>query len=60
LDYAQTQGNDTEERLSNLCRWVIDAEQAGFRYGLLLPGKKLMPKSGREHYQACLQALALF
>ena len=60
LDYAQTSGNDTEERLSNLCRWVIDAEQAGFRYGLLLPGKKLMPKSGREHYQACLQALALF
>lgn len=60
LDYAQTPGNDAEERLSNLCRWIIDAEQAGFNYGLSLPGKKFMPDSGPEHFQTCLQALALF
>lgn len=60
LDYAQTPGRDIEERLSNLCRWVIEAERAGLSYGLSLPGTKLLPDNGREHYQACLQALALF
>ncbi len=60
LDYAQTPGSDVEERLSMLCRWVIEAEQAGLNYGLLLPGIKLIPNNGREHYQACLRALALF
>lgn len=60
LDYAYTQGYDVEERLSQLCRWVISAEQAGVRYGFCLPGLKLQPANGLSHYQQCLQALALF
>lgn len=60
LDYEVTPGADIEGRLSQLCRWVIDAERAGFRYGLALPGIKLAPDNGNAHSQACLRELALF
>ncbi len=58
LDYDNSPGN-AEERISQLCRWVIDAEQAGLRYGMLLPGCKLGPDRGRQYYLTCLEALAL-
>jgi uncharacterized protein (DUF58 family) len=60
LDYAYTPGHTTEERLSQLCRWLVDAEQAGIRYGFALPGLNLPPEHGLSHYQKCLEALALF
>lgn len=60
LDYEATPGGNVEERLSQLCRWVIDAEQAGVRYGLLIPGGKIAPDCGINHYAACLEALAVF
>lgn len=60
LDYEYANGYNTEERLSQLCRWVLDAEQAGIRYGFVLPGLKLQPANGLLHYQRCLEALALF
>jgi len=53
-------GLDVETRLSQLCRWVLDAEQAGQRYGLRLPGTTLTPDHGPAHQQACLAALAAF
>lgn len=60
LDYMQTPGHGIEERLSQLCRWLIDAEQAGISYGFSIPGLKLEPANGQYHYQQCLEALALF
>lgn len=60
LDYQYTPGHNVEERLSQLCRWVIDAEQAGIRYGFVLPGITLPPNHGLAHYRQCLEALALF
>lgn len=60
LDYDETPGSDIEARLSQLCRWIIDADRAGFRYGLALPGVKLAPDNGNAHCQACLRELALF
>lgn len=60
LDYAVAPGADVEERLSQLCRWVIEAERAGQHYGLLLPGCKLEPNVGEAHYHKCLQSLAQF
>ncbi len=59
LDYDYTAGHNTEERLSQLCRWVIDAERADIRYGLVLPTLKLLPDRGSAHYRHCLEALAL-
>ncbi len=60
LDYDLTPGHDIEQRLSQLCRWVIDAEQAGISYGFALPGFTLPPDNGSAHYRKCLEALALF
>lgn len=60
LDYAQAPGHSLEEKLSFMCRWVVDAEQAGLNYGFVLPGLRLEPAYGITHYQKCLEALALF
>jgi uncharacterized protein (DUF58 family) len=60
LDYDYAPGHNTEERLSQLCRWVIDAERVGIQYGFSLSGLKLSPGNGLVHYRKCLEALALF
>jgi len=60
FDYAQLADPDTEARLSQLARWVVDAEARGESYGLLLPGTQLQTGRGPEHRHRCLAALALF
>lgn len=60
LNYEQTPGHNLEERLSQLCRWVIDAEKTGLQYGFTIPGVKYEPDHGKSHYAKCLKALALF
>lgn len=60
LDWDRLAGIDTETRLSLLTRWVLDAEQAGLRYGLRMPGLEIAPGGGAQHRQHCLEALALF
>ncbi len=60
LNYEQTPGHNLEQRIAQLCRWVIDAEKAGLRYGFKIPGVSLEPAHGQQHYQKCLEALALF
>jgi len=49
-----------EAKLSRLARWVIEAEAAGLRYGLRLPGIEYDPNSGALHRDHCLEALALY
>jgi len=60
LNYDQTPGHDVEERLSQLCQWVIDAEKMGLQYGFTIPGLKFKPGHGQKHYEKCLETLALF
>ena len=60
LDYDQAPGHNVEDRLSQLCRWVIDAEKMGLPFGFIIPGLKLKPDHGQKHYEKCLEALALF
>jgi len=60
LDYDNAPGHNIEERLSQLCRWVIDADRVGIPYGFSLPGLKLSPDHGLLHTRRCLEALALF
>ena len=60
LTFETTPGGDTESRLSRLCRWIIDAESAGMRYSLSLPGARIASGSGSAHSRRCLEALALF
>ena len=59
LDYAQTIGSDQEERLSQMCRWVLDADNAGLAYGFRLAGLIIKPNQGDKHSKQCLEALAL-
>lgn len=60
LEWDGLPGMDTEARLSRLTRWVLDADHAGLRYGLKLPGQQHPPAHGKEQMHRCLQALALF
>lgn len=60
LDWQMLNGLDTEQRLSQLTRWVLDADAAGSRYGLRLPNLALPPNAGAAHRSVCLEALALF
>ena len=61
LDWSLVAGSPADEpRLSRLCGWVLQAEQAGALYGLRLPGLEVAPGRGDAHRSACLQALALY
>jgi uncharacterized protein (DUF58 family) len=60
LDWDSLAGMDTESRLSQLTRWVLDAEQANLRYSLHIPGMEIAPGNGDPHRHRCLEALALF
>ncbi|HSS66205.1 MAG TPA: DUF58 domain-containing protein [Gammaproteobacteria bacterium] len=60
LRFEDVKATPIEARLSQLCRWVLDADAAGFRYALSLPGDEIPPGDGEAHRHACLRALALF
>ena len=60
LDWETLAPLATEERLSQLARWVVQAEHGGASYGLRMPGKVLDPARGAAHFHACLGALAVF
>ena len=59
LHWDAVAGDDTETRLSQLCRWVVDAEASGARYELVLPELAIEAAAGDPHRRACLRALAL-
>ncbi|MCK5540682.1 MAG: DUF58 domain-containing protein [Deltaproteobacteria bacterium] len=60
FDWWQLHESGVEARLSQLCRWVLDAEVAGYDYGLRLPGQDIEPGQGPQHRHQVLTALALF
>lgn len=61
LDFNELPGTLTiEDKLSRLTRWVLDAEAAGTRYALHLPGRQIEPDNGPAHKTRCLEALAGF
>jgi uncharacterized protein (DUF58 family) len=50
---------DTEQRLSILTRWLLEARAAGYAWGLRLPVLTLPPAGDEAHFRGCLRALAL-
>jgi uncharacterized protein (DUF58 family) len=60
FDWNSLVGLDVEERLSQLCRWIVDAQGHGHAYGLRLPAERIEPNLGTRHRHRCLSALALF
>jgi len=60
LDWNELPDLDAERRLSQLTRWILEAEGAHLSYGLRLPGTRIAPSRGQTHQHACLRALALY
>ncbi len=59
LDWDQTLASDAELRLSQLSRWIVEAERHRHKYGLRIPGHKIPPGSGERHFHVCLRALTM-
>jgi uncharacterized protein (DUF58 family) len=51
---------ETESRLSQITRWIIQAERSGAQYALRLPEQAFPPSRGDRHLHLCLRALACF
>jgi uncharacterized protein (DUF58 family) len=60
LDWESLPELDTEARLSRLTRWVLDADNLQYNYGLQLPNQQIPLGHGPEHKHRCLEALALY
>ena len=61
IDWSQLNDTlNTEQRLSILCRMVLDACEKSLIYGLNIPGTSISPDSGLQHKHRCLKALATF
>ncbi len=60
LDWHSMPGVGREERLSRICRGVLDACDREQEYGLRIPGTELSPSHGQNHRHLCLKALAMF
>ena len=51
---------DIEDRLSQLCAWVIEADYLCIDYGLEIPGITIKAGAGDQHKNRCLEALAKY
>jgi uncharacterized protein (DUF58 family) len=60
LEWSALDGLDTETRLAQLCRWVLESETAQRLYGLRLPGVEIAPARGADQRSACMRALAAY
>jgi uncharacterized protein (DUF58 family) len=60
FEFDALTGLDTEARLEQLARWIVDAEARGESYGLVLRTARLAPQRGPEHCRRALTALALY
>lgn len=60
LDWQAARGADTEQRLSRLAAWVLEADREGHAYRLALPGRELPAGRGEAQRRAALEALALW
>ena len=60
LDWDALPQLDVEARLSQLTRWVLDAEAEERAYGLRIPGTVIPPSRGETHQHLCLRSLALY
>jgi uncharacterized protein (DUF58 family) len=60
FEFAALADLDTEQRLSQLARWIVKSAADGERFGLVLPRQLFELDQGQVHRQRCLRALALF
>ena len=51
---------NTEDKLSQLTFWLIEAEKSGAKYQLEMPNNTISYDSGATHFRDCLKVLALW
>jgi len=60
LDWTLTGEREQEAALSQLTRWVLEADRLALNYGLRLPMLEIAPGTGGGHREHCLRELALY
>lgn len=60
LDWNAVSLPNAEDKLSFLCRAILEAERIENHYGLLMPSIKVEPDAGEPHKYRCLKILAVF
>ncbi|MCP5048546.1 MAG: DUF58 domain-containing protein [bacterium] len=60
FDWTNLHGIGTEARLSQLARWVLEADQGSTEFGLRLPNKEVPVDCSPGHTVNCLESLAVF
>ena len=61
LDWESTRVlGDSEQRLSRLAAWALQAHQSGIAYALEIPGHRTARSSGEPHLRSTLRHLALY
>jgi uncharacterized protein (DUF58 family) len=60
FDFSALAPRDTEARLSQLARWVVDAAAQNQGWTLRLPGLSALSGGGSAHRRTCLEQLALY
>lgn len=60
FDSDSLQHLHTEERLSRLTWWILEAERRQTPYGLKLQAQSIGPANGQLHREQCLHACAVF
>ena len=60
LDWREIKKDAIETRLSQLSRWILEADMTEMNYGVWLPENRIGPSLGPMHKQKCLRALALY
>ena len=58
LDSTQVPYSGLEDRLSQLCLWICQAEERGLRYSLACGSEETPADRGASHLHRCLEALA--
>lgn len=60
FDFGQLVPLAPEQRLCQLCRWVVDTAARGEFFTLMLPAHAPLEGNGPSHREQCLRALARF
>lgn len=60
FDWQQLGHLKLEPRISQLTRWVLEADQEGTEFGLRLPDIEIKPDCSPGHTTKCLETLALY
>jgi uncharacterized protein (DUF58 family) len=50
----------TETRLSQLCKWIVEADKQQLSYRLEMPNTIVDFDTGKQHLNTCLTALAVY